>query len=73
MLDKYAEIDRRCIPKGITGMARKRSNKEVSYTDDKLEEHCGEVVERNGNLSWVIDSKTGEGSYRAPHEISEGW
>jgi hypothetical protein len=54
-------------------MARKRSNKEVSYTDDKLEEHCGEVVERNGNLSWVIDSKTGEGSYRAPHEISEGW
>lgn len=48
-----------------------RKPKKVTYTDDDFEEHRGEVVERNGNLSWVVDDETGEGSYRSPHEIRE--
>ena len=51
-------------------MARKRSER-VTYTDDDFEEHEGEVIERNGNLAYVIDDETGQGSYRAPHEIQD--
>lgn len=54
-------------------MPRKQREKEVTYSDDAFEERQGEVVEKNGNLSWVIDRETGEGSYRAPHEIRDGW
>lgn len=50
-------------------MATKR--KEVSYTNDDFEERRGEVEEKNGNLSWVVDKETGEGSYRAPHEVKD--
>ena len=54
-------------------MATKRNPKEITYTDDELQDRQGERVERNGNLSWIVDKETGEGSYRAPHEINDRW
>ncbi len=52
-------------------MASKRNKpaKAVRYVDDDFEVREGIVTERNGNLSWVEDKDTGEGSYRAPHEV----
>jgi len=58
-------------------MARNRSktvrNATVEYTDDDFEQRRGAVTERNGNLAYVVDRETGEGSYRAPHEIQRDW
>ncbi len=53
--------------------ATRKLTKIVKYIDDDFELREGVVTERNGNLAWVEDKETGEGAYRAPHEIKQDW
>jgi hypothetical protein len=57
-------------------MARKKKvEQEIDYFDFEFDfaPRKGRVTERNGNLSYVEDSETGQGSWLAPHEIGDNW
>lgn len=43
--------------------------KTIRYIDDAFEERDGYALQRNGNLTYVMDADTLEADWRAPHEI----
>lgn len=48
---------------------RYSEEREVGYYDESFERREGRVLERNGNLTLVEDSETGEERYLAPFEM----
>ena len=51
--------------------SRPRNERPVRYYDEDGTPHDGVAIERNGNLTWVEDTVSGEGDWLAPFEINE--
>lgn len=53
--------------------SKSKNRRDVDYYDENFTRREGRVLERNGNLTYIEDVKTGKADWYSPHEIGEKW